>query len=461
MSQLPEELLKRLPAKRRAEVVGHVVGAFESETAAVLLRTSPRSEHFLLYALGVGLALVLLLAAFVKLDRVVVGTGRIVPVGGMLYISPLDSGVVREIRVKSGDVVKKGQVLATLDPTFTQADRGQLEQKLASDQAALARLEAEVAGRSYAPRARDVSSVLQASIGDKKLREYRASLADFDARIRSVESQVSQYDGDVVEFRKRLQLAEEVEKLYAPLLVKGYVSKLQGMQAADARAEANRLLSDAGHQAASTRQNLHALRQQRSAFEHKWAIDASDELVALRSETEATRRSLQKAVRLNELVSLNAPADAVVLKVGRASVGYVAASAANMVNEPLFTLVPLDVPVEVELHVMAKDIGFIRAGDRVVLKIDAYTFLRHGSAEGRIASISEGTFTTDDTSAVQPYFRVRVQVTATKLHNVPRDFRLIPGMTLQGDIMVGSRTILSYLVEGALRTGSEAMREAQ
>ena len=52
-----------------------------------------------------------------------------------------------------------------------------------------------------------------------------------------------------------------------------------------------------------------------------------------------------------------------------------------------------------------------------------------------------------------------MKVTDTHLHNVPADFRLIPGITLSGDIMVGRRTILSYLVEGGLRTGSEAMRE--
>ena len=69
-------------------------------------------------------------------------------------------------------------------------------------------------------------------------------------------------------------------------------------------------------------------------------------------------------------------------------------------------------------------------------------------------------FTTDaNNMPVTPYFKVRVTIKEVHLHNVPSDFRLIPGMTIVGDIMVGRRTILSYLVEGALRTGSEAMRE--
>jgi multidrug efflux pump subunit AcrA (membrane-fusion protein) len=86
--------------------------------------------------------------------------------------------------------------------------------------------------------------------------------------------------------------------------------------------------------------------------------------------------------------------------------------------------------------------------------------MQHGMAKGVIQTISEGSFTADENNtAVEPYFKVAVTIKEVHLRNVPPDFRLIPGMTLVGDIMVGRRTILSYLVEGALRTGSEAMRE--
>jgi hemolysin D len=79
-----------------------------------------------------------------------------------------------------------------------------------------------------------------------------------------------------------------------------------------------------------------------------------------------------------------------------------------------------------------------------------------------VKSISEGSFTLDENNQPVPaYFKVIVKITEVHLRNVPSNFRLIPGNTVIGDIMVGRRTILSYLVEGALRTGSEAMREPQ
>jgi multidrug efflux pump subunit AcrA (membrane-fusion protein) len=128
---------------------------------------------------------------------------------------------------------------------------------------------------------------------------------------------------------------------------------------------------------------------------------------------------------------------------------------------PLFTLVPLDGPVEAEIDIDSQNVGFVKVGDPVRIKLDAYNFLYHGTAEGTIATISDGTFTQENNQVRAPFFKARVKLEKVALRNVPSNFRLIPGMTLQGDVLVGNRTILSYLISGALRTGSEAMREPQ
>jgi HlyD family type I secretion membrane fusion protein len=452
---------RQLDRRRPAPPVGDVLGAFESETAAVFMRTAPVHEHLILYALVCILVLSIVLAAVVKLDRVVTTTGRIVPTAGALYVSPFDAGIVREVRVKAGDVVRKGQSLATLDPTFTRADLNQLQQKLSSDQAAVARLEAEVAGQTYAPTTPDSNQTLQAGIWQKRQSEYQYTLADYDGKIHAAESQVLQYESDSRQYEKRLKLADEVVRTYQPLLDKGYVSRLQLVQATDERTEMSRLLSDAQNQLGALRQTLGSLKAQREAYVQRWHSDTATELVTVRNDLDATRQNLAKAQKLSDLASLEAPQDAVVLRVGKVSSGSVAASGAqSMGQEPLFTLVPLDAPLEADVNVNARDIGFIKVGDTVQLKLDAYRYLQHGTAQGIIKTISEGSFTTDDNNMpVAPYFRVRVAITDAHLRNVPADFRLIPGMTLVGDILIGRRTILSYLVEGSLRTGREAMRE--
>ena len=229
--------------KYKSSAVGNVVGAFESETAAVFMRTAPVRQHIILYALVAILAISVVLAAIVKLDRVVTSVGRIVPTAGAMYVSPFDTGIVKQINVKAGDVVKKGQVLATLDPTFTHADLLQLQQKLASDEAAVARLEAELAGKKYKYSSTDPAESLQGGIWQKRQAEYQSNLDDFDGRIRSLEAQIAQAQADTKGYAQRLKAAQDVEKLYKPLLEKGYVSKLQAMQAADESTERARLLA--------------------------------------------------------------------------------------------------------------------------------------------------------------------------------------------------------------------------
>jgi hemolysin D len=259
-----------------------------------------------------------------------------------------------------------------------------------------------------------------------------------------------------------LKLAGEVESVYQPLLEKGYVSKLQLMQATDERTEMSRLLADAQNQNSQFRQTLTSLNAQREAFIQKWHSDTAAQLIIDRNDLDVTRQNLEKAQKLSDLTTLNSPANAIVLKIGKVSTGSVATGGGtqNLQQDPLFTLVPLDAPMEADVNVRAEDIGFIKGGDVVQLKLDAYRYMRHGTAKGVIKTVSEGSFTVDDNQTpVDPYFKVRIAITEVHLRNVPKDFRLIPGMTLAGDIMVGKRTILSYLVEGVMRTGSEAMRE--
>src|SRR5216110_3413917 len=103
MNALPASARKAVMLRRQPDRVGELVGAFESETAAVFLRSAPVREHVILYALVAILFASVGLSAVVKLDRVVTGTGRMVPIGGFLYVSPFDVGIVRQVHVKAGD----------------------------------------------------------------------------------------------------------------------------------------------------------------------------------------------------------------------------------------------------------------------------------------------------------------------------------------------------------------------
>ncbi|MFO0996673.1 MAG: HlyD family type I secretion periplasmic adaptor subunit [Alphaproteobacteria bacterium] len=440
--------------------VSTLVGTFESETAAVFAETAPRSGHLVLYALCAMVLLGVLFISVTKVDRVVSGAGRIVPTEGTLYVQPLEKAIIKDIRVKVGDIVRQGQPLATLDPTFANADLAQLEQKTASGNALVARLEAEHDGRPYIVTNGDSSELLQESAWRQRQAEYQSSLADFDARIRNSESTIAKLQQDVSTYSKRLKVASELEQMNLTLEEKGWGSKTKRLAATDSRVEIERLLAFSQNQIAETRHSLAALKAQRDVYVNQWQSNISKDLVTARDTLTQAQEDLKKAKKVSQLASLDAPTDAIVLTVGKVSIGSVAGPGGDQSAEPLFTLVPLDSPLEAEVKVDAQNIGFIQRGDPVEVKLDAYRYLVHGTAKGVVKTISEGSFTVGDDNSVQPpYFKARITITEANLRSVPSTFRLIPGMTLSGDIIVGRRTIASYLTEGVLRTGTEAMRE--
>jgi HlyD family type I secretion membrane fusion protein len=447
--------------EREAERLPALIGAFESETQAVIARAAPYSDRAILHSLVILVVIAIVLMNVLKLDRVVVSTGRIVPSMGSIFVQPLDRAIVRSIEVRVGEVVRKGQVLAILDPTFAGADAETLANKHASDAALVARLEAEQAGIPYKPKTNSRFELLQLADWNQRQAEYRQGVANIDAQIASIGNVRANALADARNYGQHLQISADLERRMRELEKSGYGAAMKTLEAQDTRIDATRQVEEAQGLAAKSAQDLAALRAQRAVYITQWRDNIATQLVAARNDLNQSTQDLIKANRMRDLTSLTAPADAVVLQIGPASVGSVVDTGPqNPLTQPLFTLTPLGGSVEADVDLPATDIGFIKKGDTVRIKLDAYQFLRHGVAEGVIKTISEGSFTMDENQrAVPAFFKARVAITKIKLHNVPADFRLVPGMTLTGDILVGHRTIMSYILESALRTSSEAMRE--
>jgi HlyD family type I secretion membrane fusion protein len=459
MSGLLQRSPSKAPKPRDGDQLPALISAFESETQAVIARTAPYSDRAILHGLAVLVVVSLLLMSVLEVDKVVTGVGRVAPTSGSLYVSPFDQGMVRAILVKVGDVVHKGQVMATLDPTLAGADATTLENKRASDAALVARLEAEQAGVPYAPKSANKFESLQMADWRQRQADYRSSLADFDARVASAATVQARAVQDTRDLDQHLQIATDLENRMLELEKSGYGATIKTLTARDTRIDAGRQLAEARNQAVQGLHDVASLRAQREVFVTKWRDDLATALVTARNDLNDSTQSLIKARRMHDLTSLTAPSDGVVLKIADASSGSVV-SPQTSAAQPLFTLTPLAGPVEADIDIPARDVGFVKAGDKVRVKLDAYRYLAHGTAEGIVKSVSEGSFTTtDDNQPSAPYFKVRVAFTKVRLHNVPKDFRLIPGMTLQGDVLVGGRTIMSYLLEGGLRGVNEAMRE--
>jgi HlyD family secretion protein len=389
------------------------------------------------------------------------GGGRIVTKSELLNVyQPLDNSIIKSIDVREGDHVTAGQLLATLDRTFADADVYQYRLQLASLEAQIARDEAELAGLPL--KFRDTTDAdflkyqeIQKDYYTQHVSQYAAQINSFDFKIKQLQVTIEKYRADLSAYTGREWVAAQIEQMRGETASNGAGSRLNLLLAQDTRLETVRLMDFSRNSLAEAEQTVASTKADREAFIRQWAANLGDDLVKVRGMSDAAKAQYEKAIKHQDLVRVTAAEPAVVLTLAKVSVGSVLQTGST-----LFTLMPLNAPLEAEATIGSQDVGFIRPGDPCVLKVDAFNYIEHGTAEGTVRWISEGAFNTNDAGqAVPAYYKVRCSIDSAQFRGVPENFRLIPGMTLEADIKIGTRSVAVYLLGGMLRHYEEAMRE--
>jgi HlyD family secretion protein len=446
-----------------------IIQQFQSETAEIRYAAEPVRARLTLHLLAIFLVCLIAVSCMFTIDRVVSSSdGQIVTVEPVIVLQALDPSLITSIDVHEGDRVAAHQVLATLDPTFAAADVDALRMQIASVDAVIARTTAELARQPFTFPSTDAGghnpySGLQAALFVQRRLQFEAQVKADDEQVAQAAATIGRLNNDIARYQQRVAVATEIETMRAKLKASEVGSSLNLLEATDIKLEVIRNMEADGNMLIETQHQLAAARENRTAFIQQWDNQTSQELLTARNTRDNAMAQMAKAGRHNELVRLEAPQDAVVLKIAKLSVGSVLKE-----GDPLFNLALLDSPMQAEIHIAAQDVGFVRAGDPVTLKFDAFHFVEHGTASGKVVWISNGTFNVDESTgnttdalgrAIPPYYKARVELDPVHLNDVPPDFRLIAGMTLAADIHVGTRSLFMYLVRGVVRGVDEAMRE--
>jgi hemolysin D len=429
---------------------------FQSDARKIDERRPPWVARATLYVLVTVIIIAGIWAAMAKVDRIVVAPGKLVTTASTIVVQPLETSTVRSLHASVGDVVRKGDVLATLDPTFSEADAGQLRGKVKSLAAQIERLESELDDRPYEPQILDDEARLQTTIWTRRIEQNKAKLASYNQQIRHVEAEMATKSADRAALEVRLGVAKDLETMRDYLMQKQLGSKVNYLDAKSQRLQVEREILLAVNNMTELEEEMERFKAEKAAYLAEFRQKTAEELVQVRRDHDAAVKQLDKATRRNSVTLLAAPGDAIVLEVAQRSVGSVLKEA-----EALYTLVPLDSPLEAEVSVEGLDVGNVETGAEARLKLEAWPFQKHGTLSGKVRTVSNDTFTPDPKKDGQqrPYYKARVEVTVTDLRDVPRSFRLIPGMAVTAEIKAGERTILSYLLYPILRGLDESIRE--
>lgn len=406
------------------------------------------------------LALALLAgAALARIDVVVTGSGRLVPDAPPLVLQPMERAVLRELLVRPGQAVQRGDVLARMDATFAEADQQALAAQARSLRAQLGRVEAELAGAEPA-RGENPDSALQAVLHAQRQALRAARMNALDQDIQALEEGLRATRMQQASLAERAAIARDVEAMRLRLMEGQIGSRLNLLAARVQRMEAEQAEEAARSREQELGHSLAARRAERDGFRDEWTRLLLEDAVRLRGELVRVEESLAKATRMQALTTLLAPADGVVLEVARRSAGSVLREA-----EPLVVLVPADAPLIAEITLRSADIGHLRVGDPVVLKVDAFPFQRHGPLLGTLRAISRDSFGANQPGGGEPLpggptvHRGQVEIAPGAVLRLEPGLALIPGMTLAAEIKIGDRSVLGYFLTPLIRGMRESLRE--
>jgi len=435
-----------------------VKGKSKAETAIDFLpdadeierRPLPPTARATLYVLVTMVIVFVLWASLFQVDRVVVAHGRLVTTVPNIVVQPIETSVIQSINVRVGQVVKKGQALATLDSTFASADQAELQSHIESLDNQSARLQAELAGKAPQLNGKgDADSKLEGQLSSERQANYRAQTQKMTETIATLRAQIDTNQGDQQVLTARVKSLQEIENMQEKLVAQNFGARAQLLQARDKRLEVERDLTLSKNHEQELKRQLAAAEADKSAFELSWKQKMLEDLLATSHDRETQEEQLLKANRRHNLITLIAPADGVVLDIAKLSQGSVIREA-----ETLFTLVPTNTELESEVQIDSIDTGYVKIGDTVRLKI------------GTIKTISEDAFRRDNqgnpsllAQGTDAFYLGRVGLGSEKLKNLPPQAKLLPGMTLSAEIVVGKRSVMSYLLWPLHKTVDESIDE--
>lgn len=419
---------------------------------------SPFVVNVTLYALTACLLLFIAWATLTKLDMVVQARGKLVTAAPTMVVQPLETSVVRDLKVRINDVVRAGDVLALLDPTFVEADSGQLRAKLASFIAQRDRLRAEMDRREFAlPANTDEDGIQQKAIFEQRKAEFQARSRSYEEKAGQLRSSLRAKEQDRAMVANRVKILHEIEEMRSTLHQSAIGSRLSLLEAQAQRMNGERDMANISSSILELQHQLDGSEADARAWREGWFSDVGKDLVNVMREISQLEEQLRKADRRHDMVELRAPADAVVLEIAQRSVGSVVREA-----EALFVLVPLNSSLQAEVLIDPADIAHVKVGDPVVVKLDAFPFQIHGSMAGTVRTLGGNTVSDGSgkgEGAQTQYFRAQVDFDARGLISVPANFQLLPGMLLSADIVGGQRRVITYLLNPILKGLNESLRE--
>jgi len=433
--------------KRRRELTREDYEYMDSLSGAVLEK-HPKKLHIVLIFWAIAICCFFLWASLSKIDEIARGTGDVIPSNENQIVQNLEGGIVEEILVKEGDIVKKGDILLKINNEKSISTFESNEVKALFLQAKILRLQAESKGQEI-----DLNNAKSDAIKSyiqNELSLYKTNINQLNSSLDVLNEQLIQRKNSYQDAKskksylsKSLTMIRKEMGMTKPMVERGIAAEIDLLRLQ--KEENNALDEYKSAEFSITKleseinEILHKIEETKLSFSAK----AKKELNEVVSEY---KRTISNAKALEDQVTrtiLKAPRDGVIQKLFVHTIGGVVKP-----GDDLIEIVPSNEKLLVNAKIKPSDIAFIYPSQKAIVKFSAYDFSIYGGLEGTVVNISPDTIKGKDEKT---YYIVRIETQKSKLEQ-SKDMKIIPGMTAQVDILTGKKSILSYILKPILKT---------
>ena len=416
--------------------------------------------------LGIGLALAvsaLVWAAFGRLDIVAVAQGRLVPLTSLKIVQPAEAGIVKDILITEGQLVRTGQLLMRMDATLSGAELLSLSSELQQKSIALRRIDAQLQGKPLLAQpgdARELIAEAQAQLVANR-GALDASIAQEGATLERSRQEMSAALETKSKLEQILPHYRQQDEAFGQLVQGGFAGRLMGDDKTRERIEKEQDYRAQGYVVSRELANMalseKKIAQLRSEYVRQLRLERNE----VSQRLDKLRPELTKQDHRHALLELKAPQDGRVKDLATHTIGAVVQP-----GTILMTLVPADESLRAEVWLSNEDVGFVRPGQPVKLKFAAFQFQKYGMLDARVEQVAADAADAKDpnpadskpTTSLQAY-RTAVALKDQSLVADGITYPLAAGMQVAAEIKLGDRTVLEYLLSPVRKAFHEAGRE--
>ena len=406
----------------------------------------------------IGVVIAILWLVIGRVDIVASAQGKIIPADAVKLVQPAETGVVRAILVTDNQHVRKGQPLVVLDPTVSAAEASQAREALQTSELDAARSRAVLSALDghglvfNAPPGTPPEVIdVQKQLARAQLDNIRGADAMHNGEMQAASAAKAEASVQVAKLTETLPLLDVQIDAYEKLLAKGFVSRLRVIEMHRQRLAAEKDRDTALETMRKASAQIRAASGSLEQANGDARMQVLQNLAKSEAEASLRREELNKAVQKSSFQTLASSVDGTVTQLSVHTVGGVVEAA-----KPIMAIVPAGGPLVAEVKILNKDIGFVRVGQPVAVKLAAFPFTRYGTVVGRVDSLSSDAVQDEKLGLV---YTGRVAIGRDMIQRSGETVALTPGMEVTADIRTGRRNILSYVLSPIDETRQDAARE--